>query len=54
LARKIVFKSAEYGLLLGVVGIYGNVIRIAPPLVINQEECEKAIKILDKVFNELK
>lgn len=42
--------AATYGLLLGRVGLYGNVIRIAPPLVITQEECDHGIDILDKVF----
>ncbi len=54
LAREIILKAAEFGLLLGVVGIYGNVIRIAPPLVIKHEECEKALEILDHIFIELK
>ena len=54
LATEIILKAAENGLLLGLVGIYGNVIRIAPPLVIKNEECEKALKIFDLVFNELK
>jgi len=53
LARKLILKAAESGLLLGVVGIYGNVIRIAPPLIINHEECEKALDILDHVFGEI-
>jgi 4-aminobutyrate aminotransferase len=54
LAREIILKAAEFGLLLGVVGIYSNVIRIAPPLVIKHEECEKALEILDHIFIELK
>lgn len=54
LAKKLILKSAEYGLLLGTVGMYGNVIRIAPPLVIEYDECEKAINILDHVFSVIK
>ena len=48
--RQIIFKAAELGLLLGSVGMYKNVIRIAPPLVINHEECDRAIQILDKAM----
>lgn len=47
LTRKIVLAAAERGLILGKVGLYGNVIRLAPPLVIQQEEIDLAIDILD-------
>jgi 4-aminobutyrate aminotransferase-like enzyme len=48
LTRKIVFNAAERGLLLGKVGIFGNVIRIAPPLVIKKEEIDLAMEILEQ------
>ncbi len=48
LTRKIVFNAAERGLLLGKVGIFGNVIRIAPPLVIKKEEMNLAMEILEQ------
>jgi 4-aminobutyrate aminotransferase-like enzyme len=47
LAKRIIFKAGEYGLILGLVGMDGNVIRIAPPLVIRQAECEMALEILN-------
>lgn len=53
ITRKVIMQSAENGLLLGKVGLYGNVIRIAPPLVINQEEAEMAADIIDSVMGSL-
>jgi 4-aminobutyrate aminotransferase-like enzyme len=51
--REIILAAAQYGLMMGKVGIYGNVIRVAPPLTIKQLECDLAITILDKVLSEL-
>jgi 4-aminobutyrate aminotransferase len=53
LCQKVIFGAAEYGLMLGRVGLYGNVIRLAPPLTIQQQECDFAIAVLDKVLAEL-
>lgn len=53
LANQILLSAAEHGMLLGKVGMYGNVIRIAPPLVITKEEAMLGVRILDNVFNEL-
>ncbi len=53
LTKKIIFKCGENGMLLGKVGLHGNVIRIAPPLVITEEEAEIGIAILDKVLKEV-
>jgi 4-aminobutyrate aminotransferase-like enzyme len=53
LTKRILLRSAENGLLLGRVGLYGNVIRIAPPLVITDEEAELAVGILDEALTEL-
>ena len=53
LTSKILIRCAEYGMLLGKVGIFGNVIRIAPPLVINEAEAEIGVEILDRVFSEV-
>jgi 4-aminobutyrate aminotransferase len=52
-AQKIILGAAQYGLMMGKVGFYGNVIRVAPPLTIKQPECDYAIAILDKVLSEL-
>jgi len=48
LARKLISSCAENGLLIGSVGKFGNVIRIAPPLVINEEQAEESLDILEK------
>jgi 4-aminobutyrate aminotransferase / (S)-3-amino-2-methylpropionate transaminase / 5-aminovalerate transaminase len=53
LCRKIILEAAQYGLMMGRVGLYGNVIRVAPPLTIKERECDLAITILDRVFSEL-
>jgi 4-aminobutyrate aminotransferase-like enzyme len=49
---KAIIRSAwERGLLLiAPVGHYGNVLRLAPPLVITAEELNQALDILDEVF----
>jgi 4-aminobutyrate aminotransferase len=43
----------EKGLLIGLGGIYGNVLRIQPPLVISQEQIENILRILDQAFGEI-
>jgi len=40
----------ENGLLPGLGGIYGNVLRIQPPLVITEEELLEVVKTLDSAF----
>jgi 4-aminobutyrate aminotransferase-like enzyme len=40
----------EKGLLIGLGGSYGNVLRIQPPLVISLKQLEQAVKILDQGF----
>lgn len=41
------------GLLLGKGGIKGNVVRLAPPLSINKEQCDRLLSILDESFEAL-
>ena len=53
LTQKLIYKCGEYGMLLGRVGLYGNVIRIAPPLIITREESELGVRIIDKVLGEV-
>lgn len=43
-------QTRERGLLIGRGGLYGNAIRIAPPLTITQGEVEEAVRILDESF----
>jgi len=53
LTRQVLLGCAEKGLLLGKVGLYGNVIRIAPPLVITEEEAEVGVGIMDRALTKL-
>ncbi len=53
LTGKLIFRCGEYGMLLGRVGLHGNVIRIAPPLVITEEEAEMGVSIMDKALTEI-
>ena len=41
------------GLLIGKGGLYGNVIRIAPPLNIGKADVDEAVRILDEAFAEV-
>lgn len=44
----------ERGLLLGKGGLYGNVIRIAPPLSIKRDQVDSLLQIMDQSFHALK
>jgi 4-aminobutyrate aminotransferase/(S)-3-amino-2-methylpropionate transaminase len=50
LIRPIIDNSAANGLLVGSVGIFGNVIRVAPPLVITEAEVHESCDIMEKVL----
>ncbi len=50
LTKEVVHRCCQAGLLVGRVGVYGNVIRVAPPLVITEEEAEEALDILGEVL----
>lgn len=47
---KVFENTKEQGLLIGKGGLYGNVIRISPPLNINLKQIERAVSILDDAF----
>lgn len=52
LAQEIVLKCVEKGLMCGKLGVHGNVMRVAPPLVISPELIDKSVAILDGVLSE--
>jgi 4-aminobutyrate aminotransferase/(S)-3-amino-2-methylpropionate transaminase len=52
LARDVVIKCVERGLMCGKLGIHGNVMRVAPPLVISAELIDRSVAILDGVLSE--
>jgi len=46
-------RMASKGVTCGKVGIFGNVIRVAPPLCITQAQAAESIKCLDEVLREV-
>jgi 4-aminobutyrate aminotransferase-like enzyme len=54
LIRPLIEACANGGLLVGSVGSYGNVIRVAPPLVITRQEADESLAIMEKVLSKLK
>jgi 4-aminobutyrate aminotransferase-like enzyme len=53
LIKTIINECANRGLLVGSVGFYGNVIRVAPPLVISREVAEESLAIFEQVVKTL-
>ncbi len=50
-ATKHLFEATrKLGLIIGKGGLYGNVVRIAPPMTVNEEEIAMALDVLDKGF----
>jgi 4-aminobutyrate aminotransferase-like enzyme len=43
-------RCRERGLLVGIGGVYGNVIRLQPPLVLSEVEACRAADILEQVL----
>ena len=50
LARAVLEAAREEGLLLGAAGLYGNVLRLGPNLLVNEQEIEKALGMLGRAF----
>ena len=46
--QKLVHECCRNGLMVGRVGYYGNVIRVAPPLVITEDEAEESCDLFEK------
>lgn len=53
LTRKLIDLAANHGLLIGSVGGFGNVIRVAPPLVISAAEAHESLDIFEKSLAQL-
>jgi len=45
--------TKKRGLLIGKGGLYGNVVRISPPMIIDKSGVDEAIRILDQAFAEI-
>lgn len=54
LIRPFIDACAANGLLVGSVGVYGNVIRVAPPLVITREIADESLACMEKALLSLK
>jgi 4-aminobutyrate aminotransferase-like enzyme len=54
LIKPLMVDAANHGLLIGSVGFYGNVIRVAPPLIINQAEADESLAIIEGCLGRLK
>lgn len=54
LIKPLIVDCANHGLLIGAVGMYGNVIRVAPPLVITQAEVDESLAIMEGALARLK
>ena len=49
---KICWRAFELGLILPSYGMFGNVIRITPPLVLTKEVAEKALEIIERAIKD--
>ena len=49
-AAEVVERCKERGLLLGRGGLYGNVLRIAPPLTLSADEASEGLELLAQAF----
>jgi 4-aminobutyrate aminotransferase-like enzyme len=47
-------RARANGLLIGKGGLYGNVIRLSPPMNISKADVDEAIRLLDKSFAEVR
>jgi len=52
-ANQLLEGCKDRGLLVGKGGLYGNVLRIAPPLVITEEDAGRAIETIDAALGEV-
>jgi 4-aminobutyrate aminotransferase len=51
-AAQVMETCKEAGLLIGKGGLYGNVLRLAPPLIITEDDAARAIETLEVAFGE--
>jgi len=52
-AKRLMELTKINGLLVGKGGTYGNVLRVAPPLNVNKDQIDQALKVLDQSFGQL-
>jgi 4-aminobutyrate aminotransferase-like enzyme len=51
--KRVMESTRRNGLLVGKGGTYGNVLRVAPPLNVNKDQVDQALKALDQSFGQL-
>ena len=54
LLKKLIDSCAQKGLLIGGVGVYGSVVRVAPPLIINEAQAHESLDIMYECIKDLK
>jgi len=54
LVKQLIDLCARKGLLIGGVGMFGNVVRVAPPLVINEAQAHESLDIMYDCIKQLK
>ncbi len=54
LIKPLINDCANHGLLIGSVGVYGNVVRVAPPLVMTPAEADESLGIMAGALSRLK
>jgi 4-aminobutyrate aminotransferase-like enzyme len=54
LIKPLIVDCANHGLLIGSVGMFGNVIRVAPPLIITKAEADESLAVLEGALSRLK
>jgi 4-aminobutyrate aminotransferase-like enzyme len=47
-------RCKDHGLLLGKGGLFGNVLRIAPPISVNEQQVDEMISVIDRSLHELR
>ncbi len=52
--NQVLERARENGLLIGKGGLYGNVLRMAPPMNISRADVDEGIRLLDKSFGEVR
>ena len=51
LTKKMIDICAQHGLLIGSVGVFGNVVRVAPPLCITEAEAQESLDLFEKALS---
>lgn len=53
LAENVALRVQKHGLIIGTVGVKGNILRFMPSTTVDEEQIDTAVQILDTVFRHL-